>query len=96
MEMRVLENKVVILPHKPKDVSEGGIYLPEQAQEEVLAGQVVAIGPGLWESSLNGHRPMTVKVGDIVVYPRHAGADMKVGSERFRIVRENELHLILD
>jgi chaperonin GroES len=94
--MRTIENKLVILPHSVKNESDGGVYLPDSYVEnqKTNAGEVLFAGPGLMKED-GTLKPMSVKVGDIVVYPQHAGADMKVGDTLYRVMRDSDIHLIL-
>jgi len=80
----------VIKPSKREEVSKGGIVLPDTAKEKPQEGEVVAVGPG--KMTDDGKRiAMDVKVGDIVVYARYAGTELKVDEEELIVVRESDI-----
>ena len=88
--LKPLFSNVLIKPLEAQEKTAGGIYLPETAQEKPQMGLVMAIGDG--EVSPKGEkRPMSVKVGDKVVYKKWAGTEVKVGSEEWTVIEEKEI-----
>jgi|SRR5690606_1270704 len=87
--LRPFEDRVLIMPDKPRTMTEAGLYLPESAVEKELpeTGVVVAAGPGKY---INGIlNPVTVEPGDRVYYGKYAGTeieDKKIG-EKFLCMR---------
>jgi len=92
LNIRPLSDRVVIkrLPHEEK--SKGGIIIPDSASEERgQTGKVVAVGPGRF---IDGEIvPMTVKVGDIVVFGKYSGTEV---SSDLIIIREEEILGIIE
>ncbi len=89
-KLEPLGDRVVIKPSKREEVSRGGIVLPDTAREKPQEGEVVAVGPGRMTDE--GKRiAMDVKVGDIVVYARYAGAELKIDEEELVVVREGDI-----
>jgi chaperonin GroES len=89
-KLEPLGDRVVIKPSKREEVSRGGILLPDTAKEKPQEGEIVAVGPG--KMTDEGKRiAMDVKVGDIVVYARYAGAELKVDEEELIVVRESDI-----
>jgi chaperonin GroES len=85
-----LGDRVVIRPSKREEVSKGGIVIPDTAKEKPQEGEVVAVGPG--KMTDEGKRiAMDVKVGDIVVYARYAGTELKIDEEELVVVRESDI-----
>ena len=85
-----LGDRVVIKPSKREEVSKGGIVLPDTAKEKPQEGEVVAVGPG--RMTAEGQRiAMDVKVGDIVIYAKYAGTELKVDDEELIVVRESAI-----
>ena len=85
-----LGDRVVIKPSKREEVSKGGIVLPDTAKEKPQEGEVVAVGPG--RMTAEGQRiAMDVKVGDIVIYAKYAGTELKVDDEELIVVRESDI-----
>jgi chaperonin GroES len=90
VKLEPLGDRVVIKPSKREEVSKGGILLPDTAKEKPQEGEIVAVGPG--KMTDDGKRiAMDVKVGDIVVYARYAGAEFKIDDEELIVVRESDI-----
>lgn len=91
--MRPIADRVIIKPIAAAEVSKGGIYLPEVAQDKPQEGLVVAVGPGRREDGVLV--APTVQPGDKVLYGKYAGTEIKVEGEAYLIVKEPELLVIL-
>jgi len=90
MKLMPLDNRVVLEPLDAQDRTTGGIYLPDTAKEKPQVGKVVAAGPGkLLEDGKRN--PMSVKVGDEVIYGKYTGNDVEVEGKKFVILRESDL-----
>jgi len=90
MNMKPLGDRVIIkvLPQEEKLAS--GIVLPGNAKEKPQEGEVVAIGPGRLLD--NGSRvELEVKVGDVVIYSKYAGSEVKYEGEEYLIVSEKDI-----
>ena len=88
--LRPLGDRVLVEPLEAEEKSAGGIYLPEAAQEAPREGKVLAVGPG--KVLENGQRrEMSVKEGDIVVYTRYGGNEVRVGDKEYLIIDEGSL-----
>ena len=90
MQIKPLEDRVLVKPIENESKTASGLYLPESAKEKPVRGTVVAAGPGkLLE---NGKRAdMSVKVGATVVYGKYAGSEVELKGEKHLILRESEL-----
>jgi len=89
-KLEPLGDRVVIRPSKREEVSKGGIVIPDTAKEKPQEGEVVAVGPG--KMTDDGKRiAMDVRVGDIVVYARYAGTELKIDEEELVVVRESDI-----
>jgi chaperonin GroES len=84
--MRMTEDRVLIKPIDESDMTPGGIALPSVARQRSPQGIVCAVGPGLMLS--NGERvPLSVNVGDKVVFSLFSGTEFKIGDVEYRILR---------
>ncbi|MDP6346843.1 MAG: co-chaperone GroES [Dehalococcoidia bacterium] len=89
-KLEPLGDRVVIKPIPRDDVTKGGIYLPDTAKEKPQEGKVVAVGPG--KVGDDGKRlVMDVKKGEIVIYARYAGTELKEDDEELIILRESDI-----
>jgi chaperonin GroES len=90
IKLQPLADRVVVKPIEREEVTKGGIVLPDTAKEKPQEGEVVAVGKG--RVSDDGKRiPMDVKVGDIVVYAKYGGAEIKIADEDLVILRESDI-----
>jgi chaperonin GroES len=90
MELRPLDDRVVIKPSEAQDKTAGGIFLPDTAKEKRQVGKVAWIGPGKVQD--DGKRtPVSVKKGDEVVYGKYMGNEVEIDGEQYVIVRESDL-----
>lgn len=95
MELRPLDDRVVIKQSQAEDKTAGGIFLPDTAKEKPQIGKVVWVGPGKVQD--DGKRtPMSVKTGDEVVYGKYMGNEIQIDGEKYVIIREGDLLGILE
>ncbi|MEY4674086.1 MAG: hypothetical protein RL148_1870 [Planctomycetota bacterium] len=88
--LRPLEDRVVLKVMESEDKTAGGILLPDTAKEKPQRGKVTAVGEG--KLSKDGKRiAPDVKKGDIVLFGKYAGSDIKVDGVDYKILRENEI-----
>ncbi len=89
-KLEPLADRLVVKPTAREEITKGGIVLPDTAKEKPQDGKVVAVGPG--RLSEDGKRiPMDVKAGDIVVYAKYGGTEIKVDDEELIILRESDI-----
>ncbi len=93
MAIRPLGDKVVVKPSEAEDKSAGGIILPDAAKQKPQEGTVIAVGNG--RTLDNGERrPLSVKVGDSVVYSKYGGTEFKLEGETVMILDEDQIYAI--
>ena len=84
-----LHDRLIIQPEEAKKVSKGGIIIPDTAKEKPLQGKVLAVGIGKKDE------PMTVKVGDMVLYNKHSGMAITVEEKECLIMKESDVLAII-
>ncbi len=90
MAIRPLDDRIVVKAVEAKEKTSGGILLPDSAKEKPSRAIVVAIGEG--PRGDDGNRlPLTVKVGDEILYGKYAGNEIKWNGEDYKILRESEV-----
>ncbi|MCX4028370.1 co-chaperone GroES [Endozoicomonas sp. SM1973] len=96
MKIRPLHDRVVVRRQEEETTTSGGIVLPGTAAEKPNQGEVVAIGEGRVLD--NGEvRPLSVKVGDKVVFGQYAGSNtVKIDGEELIIMNESEIYGVLE
>ena len=90
VKLAPLADRLVVKPIEREEVTKGGIFLPDTAKEKPQEGEVLAVGPG--RLSDDGKRiAMDVKVGDIVLYAKYGGTEIKIDDEELMILRESDI-----
>lgn len=90
IKMQPLADRLVVKPIAREEVTKGGIVLPDTAKEKPQEGEVLAVGPG--RMSEDGKRiAMDVKVGEIVLYTKYGGTEIKIDGEELMILRESDV-----
>jgi chaperonin GroES len=90
INLRPLDDRVVVEPQEAEEMTAGGIVLPDTAKEKPQRGAVLAIGPGKLLD--NGERgKLSVVVGDQVIYGKYAGSDVEIDGREVKILRESDI-----
>lgn len=90
MQLKPLDDRVVVRPAESEEKTAGGIVLPDNAKEKQQRGKVTAVGPGKLLDS-GARAPIAVKVGDEVLFGQYAGSEVKVNGEELKIMRESDI-----
>ncbi len=89
-KLQPLGDRLIIKPIPKEEVTKGGIVLPDTAKEKPMEGKVIAVGPG--KMTDDGKRiAMDIKKGDIVVYAKYSGTEIKEDGEELIIMRESDI-----
>lgn len=95
MAIKPLADRIVIKVIEDTEQTSGGIFIPDSAKEKPQKGEVVAVGPGKTLDS--GERePLDVKVGEVVLYAKYSGTDVKIGGENFKILSVKDALAIIE
>ncbi|MHB0856937.1 MAG: co-chaperone GroES [Anaerolineae bacterium] len=95
VNLKPLADRVIVEPLEQEEMTASGIVLPETAKEKPQRGTIVAVGPGAKDDKGN-LLPMGVKVGDVVLYAKYAGTEIKLGGGRtVLVVRESDILAIV-
>ena len=95
MNLRPLEDRVIVKPAKAEEVTKSGIVLPDTAQEKPQRGTVLAVGPG--KTKDDGTRvAVDVKVDDVVIYSKYGGTDVKIEGEDYKILRVDDIYAVVE
>ena len=90
IKLQPLADRVVVKPIEREDKTKSGIYIPDTAKERPQEGEVIAIGPGRLSDDGKPIK-MEVKVGDIVIYAKYGGSEIKIDDEELVIMRESDI-----
>ena len=90
VKLQPMGDRLVVKPTQSEEKTKSGIYIPDTAKERSQEGKVVAVGPG--KMTDEGKRiPMDVEVGDIIIYAKYGGSEIKLDEEELIIVRESDI-----
>jgi chaperonin GroES len=95
MKFRPLHDRVVVKRVDEEQKSKGGIIIPETAQEKPMQGEIVAAGPGGRDES-GKLTPLDVKAGDIVLFGKWSGTEVKIEGVEYLIMKESDIMGVLE
>ena len=94
MNVKPLEDRVILKPMEAEEKTSGGIIIPDNAKEKPQKGEVIAVGPGKF-SDKGQKISMTLKEGDKVLYGKYSGTEVSVDGTDYLIVRESDVLAVL-
>ncbi|MBV6484048.1 MAG: 10 kDa chaperonin [Flavobacteriales bacterium] len=89
INIKPLADRVIVEPAAAEERTAGGLIIPDTAKEKPQRGKVLAVGAG------KPDEPMTVKVGDLVLYGKYAGTEISVEGKDYLIMREADIFAIV-
>ena len=95
MNIKPLGDRVVLKVLEAEEKTASGIVLPDTAKEKPQQGKVLAVGPGKYGDDGN-LVPMSVKTGDLVLFAKYAGTEVKYEGEEMLILRESDLLAVVE
>ena len=89
LKIKPLADRVVVSPAAAEETTKGGIIIPDSAKEKPQKGTIVAVGGGKKDE------PMTVKVGDAVLYGKYSGTELNIDGGDYLIMRESDIFAVV-
>lgn len=89
VNIKPLGDRVLVVPAPAEEKTASGIIIPDTAKEKPQKGKVVAVGPGKKDE------PITVKVGDHVLYGKYGGTEITIEGNDYLIMRESDIYAIV-
>jgi len=94
MKIKPLGDRIVVQPLEAKEQTRGGIVLPDTAKERPQEGKVIAVGEG--KKNEDGKIvPLSLKVGDKILYGKYTGTEVTVDQEEYLIIKEEDVLAII-
>ena len=90
MKIRPLQDRVIVKRVEEEQKTKGGIIIPDSAKEKPIEGKVVAVGKGKVQED-GSQRALDVKEGDVVLFGKYAGTEVKIDGEEHLILREDDI-----
>ena len=92
--LQPIGDRVIVKVKEEEEKTVGGIVLASNAKQKPTEGEVVAVGEGSYAE--NGSKiPMTVKKGDVVLYDKYSGTDVKYDDEKYLVLHEKDILVIV-
>ena len=92
--LKPLEDRIVVRPLEAEQTTASGLVIPDTAKEKPQEGEVLAVGPGRFE---DGQRlPLDVAVGDIVLYSKYGGTEVKYSGEEYLVLSARDVLAIIE
>lgn len=93
--IKPLYDRVIVRRDDEEETTPGGIVLPGSAKEKSNQGKVLAVGDGAFGDD-GKRKPMTVKVGDKIIFGKYSDSDtVQVGEEEYIVMREDDIRAII-
>lgn len=94
MKLKPLGDRVVIEPAEEKEKTKGGIVIPDTAKEKPQEGKIIAVGEGR-KTDEGKAIPLSLKVGDKVLYGKYSGTEISIDGEDYLIMREDDVLAVI-
>ena len=95
MKMRPLHDRILVRRVEQEAKTKGGLIIPDTAKEKPQEGKVLAVGPGRIDD--NGNRiPLDVQVGDVVIYSKYGGTEVKYNGEEYLILSARDVLAVVN
>jgi chaperonin GroES len=94
MALRPLEDRIVVKANEAETTTASGLVIPDTAKEKPQEGTVVAVGPGRFDDGVRV--PMDVKVGDVVLYSKYGGTEVRNGNEELLVLSARDILAIVE
>jgi chaperonin GroES len=95
LNVKPIGDRILIEAAPAETKTASGIYIPETAQEKPQRGTVVAVGPGKYADQTGTLIPVSVQVGDKVLYGKFAGQEFTLEGKDYLIMRESDIYVVL-
>ena len=95
ISIKPLEDRIVIRQVEAEQTTASGLVIPDTAKEKPQEGEVIAVGPGRVDDNGNRIR-VDVKVGDVVIYSRYGGTEVKYDGQEFQILSSRDVLAVVE
>jgi chaperonin GroES len=96
MNLKPLGDRVVVKASEAEEQTKSGLFIPDTAKEKPQKGTIMAVGEGRWDDEGKKRIPLDVKVGDVVIYGKYGGTEIKVDGEDYLILSDRDIYAIVE
>ena len=93
--LKPLEDRIVVQPLEAEQVTASGLVIPDTAKETPQEGKVLAVGPGRFDDK-GARVPVDVKVGDVVLYSKYGGTEVKYSGEEYLVLSARDVLAVIE
>ncbi len=93
--IKPLEDRIVVQPLEAEQVTASGLVIPDTAKEKPQEGKVLAVGPGRFDDK-GARVPVDVNVGDVVLYSKYGGTEVKYAGEEYLVLSARDVLAIIE
>ena len=94
--IKPLEDRILVEPLEAEQTTASGLVIPDTAKEKPQEGTVIAVGPGRWDEDGEKRIPLDVNVGDVVVYSKYGGTEVRYGGEDYLVLSARDLLAVVE
>ena len=96
MSLKPLDDRIVVEPNEAEQTTASGLVIPDTAKEKPQEGTVVAVGPGRWDEDGEKRIPLDVSEGDVVIYSKYGGTEIKYNGEEYLILSARDVLAVVN
>ena len=96
VNIKPLEDKVVVKAAAAETTTASGLVIPDTAKEKPQEGKVIAVGPGRWDEDGEKRIPLDVAEGDVVIYSKYGGTEIKYAGQEYLILSARDVLAIVN
>ena len=96
VNIKPLEDKIVVQTSEAEETTASGLVIPDTAKEKPQEGKVISVGPGRFDDAGAKRVPMDVKVGDVVLYSKYGGTEVKYSGEEYLVLSARDVLAIIE
>ncbi|SIO84768.1 co-chaperone GroES [Nocardiopsis sp. JB363] len=94
--LKPLEDRVVVKTLEAEQTTASGLVIPDTAKEKPQEGEVLAVGPGRWDDEGDKRIPLDVNVGDVVLYSKYGGTEVKYDGVEYLVLSARDLLAVVE
>src|ERR1041384_4043514 len=94
--IKPLEDRIVVQANEAETTTASGLVIPDTAKEKPQEGTVVAVGPGRWDEDGEKRIPLDVSEGDVVIYSKYGGTEIKYNGEEYLILSARDVLAVVN
>jgi chaperonin GroES len=94
--IKPLEDRILVQALEAEQTTASGLVIPDTAKEKPQEGTVLAVGPGRFDESGKDRIPLDVKVGDVVIYSKYGGTEVKYNGEEYLVLSARDILAVVE